>query len=93
MSRRDTALEFLKRVCAVDIDGLILLLAEELKFTCPIHEFNSRRDAYSQISWWGTHTLNWDGLNNWVEHLASGLYLYQLRASDDLETRKLLLLR
>ena len=50
MSRYDTILKFLKRFCATGIAGPILLLVEELKFTGPFHEFDSRRDACSLTS-------------------------------------------
>ena len=41
----------------------------------------------------GTYTLHWDGRNTAGQNLASGLYLYRLRAGTQAETRKLLILR
>ena len=41
----------------------------------------------------GTHALHWDGRDQQGRDLASGLYLYQLRAGDLTRTRKMLLLR
>ena len=41
----------------------------------------------------GTHTIQWDGRDTRGHGLASGAYLYQLRADKWQETRRLLLLR
>ena len=43
----------------------------------------------------GTYTIRWDGRDNDGRELASGVYLYRLRASDgqQMETRKLALIR
>jgi hypothetical protein len=41
----------------------------------------------------GAYTLHWDGRDARGRELASGVYLYQLRAGTQVETRKLLLLR
>ena len=40
MSNREMAMEFLKCFCAGDIDGLAPLLADDLRFKGPLHEFN-----------------------------------------------------
>lgn len=40
----------------------------------------------------GTYMVRWDGKDAYGRELASGLYLYRLRAGQQLETRKLLLL-
>ncbi|MEW6755937.1 MAG: FlgD immunoglobulin-like domain containing protein [Candidatus Latescibacterota bacterium] len=44
----------------------------------------------------GAYTINWDGLDDRGQALASGLYLYRLRAGgggEQVETRKLVLVR
>ena len=41
----------------------------------------------------GQYTVRWDGRDDSGQSLASGVYLYRLQAGDQVETRKLLLLR
>ncbi len=41
----------------------------------------------------GNYHLRWDGRDDVGWHVASGVYFYRLRAGDQVETRKLLLLR
>ncbi|MBI2501696.1 MAG: T9SS type A sorting domain-containing protein [Candidatus Latescibacteria bacterium] len=41
----------------------------------------------------GAYTLRWDGKDDSGKELASGVYLYRLRAGEQVETRKLALLR
>ena len=45
MNNREVALKFIRRFCAGDVDGLALLLAEDLRFKGPLPQFGSR-DAY-----------------------------------------------
>ena len=42
MHNRDRALDFLKHFCAGDVDALAALLADDLQFTGPLFQFNSR---------------------------------------------------
>ena len=39
------------------------------------------------------YTLRWDGRDDRGQSVASGVYLYRLRAGDQVQTRKLLMLR
>jgi hypothetical protein len=41
----------------------------------------------------GTYSVRWDGTNDGGRQLASGGYLYRVKAGQQVETRKLLLLR
>ena len=41
MSAREVAMEFLRCFCAGDIEGLAPLLASELEFKGPFHQFSS----------------------------------------------------
>ncbi|NKB71010.1 MAG: T9SS type A sorting domain-containing protein [Candidatus Latescibacteria bacterium] len=41
----------------------------------------------------GTYAVQWDGRDDQQRALASGLYFYRLQAGDQLETRKLMLIR
>ena len=47
MASRDIALEFIRRFCSADADGLAPLLADDLEFNGPFFQFNSR-EAYLQ---------------------------------------------
>jgi len=41
----------------------------------------------------GTYQVNWDGRNNHGEKVSSGIYLYRLKTSSDVQSRKMLLLK
>lgn len=45
MNNREMAMEFLSCFCAGDVEGLVPLLAKDLRFVGPFHQFDSR-DAY-----------------------------------------------
>lgn len=42
MTNRQVAIEFLRCFCAGDLDGLASLLADDLQFNGPFHQFRSR---------------------------------------------------
>jgi len=41
----------------------------------------------------GSYSATWDGHNQRGETVASGIYIYRLKAGDFLQTRKMLLLK
>ncbi|MEW5795279.1 MAG: FlgD immunoglobulin-like domain containing protein [Candidatus Zixiibacteriota bacterium] len=41
----------------------------------------------------GVHRVEWDGLNQSGDRVATGIYLYRLRAGEHLETKKMMLLK
>ena len=41
----------------------------------------------------GRHAVRWDGRNDQGQALASGVYLYRLRAGDSVQVRRLLLVK
>jgi len=41
----------------------------------------------------GTHTTQWDGRDDAGKQVASGIYIYRMRAGDFVQSRKLMLLR
>ena len=41
----------------------------------------------------GIHTVTWDGRDDADRRLATGMYIYRLKAGDQTSSRKLLLLR
>lgn len=49
MSNRDVAIRFLERFSAGDIDGLVSLLAQDLRFEGPIHQCGSAQDYLSRL--------------------------------------------
>lgn len=48
MNNREVAMEFLRCFCAGDVNGLTVLLAEDLQFAGPLYQFRSR-DAYVNV--------------------------------------------
>ena len=42
MTNRDLTLRFIERFCAGDVEGLVSILAENLQFRGPFHQFESR---------------------------------------------------
>lgn len=41
----------------------------------------------------GNHVVNWDGLNDQGANVASGMYIYRIKAGDFIDYRKMLLVR
>lgn len=41
----------------------------------------------------GTHNIQWDGLNNFGQKVASGIYIYTLRTSNFVESKKMTMLK
>ena len=70
-----------------------LPLATEIELT--IFDLTGRpvRQLYQGIQGAGRHTVQWDGLNQESESVASGIYMLVLKAENLLLTRKMILLR
>ena len=51
------------------------------------------RVLINEIQTTGFHSIRWDGLNESKTQVASGVYFYQLKAGDFVDTKKLLLVR
>lgn len=49
VNRKDTALEFVDRFCAGDIEALAPLLAEDLRLSGPFHRFGSRTEYLQNL--------------------------------------------
>jgi flagellar hook assembly protein FlgD len=41
----------------------------------------------------GSHTLTWDGTNDRGEALSSGVYFYRAVAGDEVQTKRMMLLK
>jgi hypothetical protein len=41
----------------------------------------------------GKYTITWDGADNHGQQVSSGIYIYQIKAGDYVESRKMVLLR
>ncbi|MBT6942283.1 MAG: hypothetical protein HN999_03635, partial [Candidatus Marinimicrobia bacterium] len=41
----------------------------------------------------GFHSIKWNAINDYGDPVGAGVYLYQLRANQYLETRKMVLLK
>ena len=41
----------------------------------------------------GNHMFDWDGTNKLGEYMSSGFYFYTLRVGDQVETRKMILVK
>jgi flagellar hook assembly protein FlgD len=41
----------------------------------------------------GYHTVDWDGTNDQGNHVASGVYIYSIKANSFTKTKKMILIR
>jgi hypothetical protein len=53
----------------------------------------SVRELVSSAQIIGEHSITWDGRDNFGMSLSSGVYFYQIRAGNDLQARKMVLLK
>jgi flagellar hook assembly protein FlgD len=70
-------------------------LPELLNITLDIYNISGQkvRTLADGIFGAGTQTIIWDGRNTDGEAVASGIYLYRLRAGNAIETRKMVMLK
>ncbi|RKY88175.1 hypothetical protein DRQ11_04380 [candidate division KSB1 bacterium] len=47
-------------------------------------------DEYKEA---GYYTIKWDGKNNYGQEVPSGVYYYQIKAGDFVQTKRMVLLR
>ena len=67
--------------------------ASEVRLTIHAATGESVRLAVSEMQPAGKHAYIWDGRNDWGNHVASGIYFYQLSSGDFKQTRKMILLK
>jgi len=70
-------------------------LPQEEKVTLKIYDLYGREvvTLLDQVLEKGRHKISWNGSNDGKEALASGMYVYRIRAGDFIASKKLLLLR
>jgi len=70
-------------------------LPEDGEVELAVYNLAGQRVAVLAQGWReaGTYTVRWDGRDEGERELASGVYLYRLRAGERMETRKLALVR
>jgi hypothetical protein len=70
-------------------------LPEEVKVSVVIYDFLGRevRILVNNIEQPGSHSINWNGKDGSGKEVSAGIYLYQIRAGEYVETRKMVLLK
>jgi hypothetical protein len=70
-------------------------LREAARADIVVYDVSGRRVRvlFSGAATAGYHEVTWDGRNDAGSRVASGLYLYQLRSGDGVETKKMVLLK
>ena len=74
---------------------IIYQLNKELKVSLKIYNTVGQliKTLVDETQAGGIHTINWDGKDELGKNVASGVYLYQLKAENSNENRKMLLVR
>ena len=71
------------------------LLSSNQNVVLSVYDLNGReiKNLVNESQPAGTYTVQWDGTNHSGQQVSSGVYLYRLRAGDNIAVRKMLLVR